>query len=84
MRVLPPFDLIRHDGLDVHCVVFGEGGGRVYVGLGVMDGFGWVWAVDQLIVDVDVLLDESRLVVHASAVFRGNGVGNCGLVDGSF
>lgn len=24
MRILPPLDLIRHYGLDIHCVVLGE------------------------------------------------------------
>lgn len=24
MRILPPFDFIRHYGLDIHCVVLGE------------------------------------------------------------
>lgn len=81
MRVLPPFDLIRHYGLDIHRVVLGKGGGRVDVGLRVMDGFGCVLAVHQLVLDVDVLLDEPRLVVQASAVLRSDGVRDGGLVD---
>lgn len=80
--VLPPFDLIRHDGFNIHCIILGEGGGRVDVGVRVVDCLGCILAIHQLVVDVDVLLDESRLVVEAGAVFRGDGLGNCGLVDG--
>jgi hypothetical protein len=80
--VLPPLDLIGHQALDVDCIVFSEGGGGVDVCFRMVDSIGCILAVEQLILDVYVLLDELGLVVDAgSAVIGGNGVGSHGFVD---
>lgn len=49
-----------------------------------MDCLGGVLTVHQLILDVDVFFDESRLVVQAGAVFGSDGVGDGGFVYAGF
>lgn len=36
--ILPPFDSVADEALNVDCVILGEGGWRVDVGLRVMNG----------------------------------------------